>query len=184
MCFSELPGSYLSLSHSPVTGRFPPALLQQRLLYPATYSPSCHHLSRLKGEGVKGCWKYILWAMSFLSAMLLKPNLLSVPLGRSEKLFQVGTTTEEKEGALVSGTEAVKGEREGGSSTSTLWSGTDPPCPFSPAMSSPTDKLRLKMLEHSEGRTMCRAFTQFLLFSLLTFRTHPCIREGLVAWLI
>lgn len=77
-----------------------------------------------------------------------------------------------------------EGEREGGSSTSTLWSGTDPPCPFSPAMSSPTDKLRPKMLEHSEGRTMCSAFTQFLLFSLLTFRTHPCIREGLVAWLI
>lgn len=109
MCFSELPGSYLSLSHSSVTGRFPPALLQQRLLYPATYSPSCHHLSRLKGEGVKGCWKYILWAMSFLSAMLLKPNLLSVPLGRSEKLSQVGATTEEKEGALLSGTERERG---------------------------------------------------------------------------
>lgn len=52
--------------------------------------------------------------MPFLSAMLLKQNLLSVHLGKSEKLSQLGTTTEEVEGALVNGTEAVKGEREGG----------------------------------------------------------------------
>lgn len=51
-------------------------------------------------------------------------------------------------------------------------------------MSSPTDKLRLKMLEHSEGRTLGSAFTQFLLFSLLTFRPHHCIRKGLVGQLI
>lgn len=40
------------------------------------------------------------------------------------------------------------------------------------------------MLEHSEGRTLGSAFTQFLLFSLLTFRPHHCIRKGLVGWLI
>lgn len=61
------------LCHWQVSSCTPPAkpsLLSHLLLFFSL-------LPRLKGEGVKGCWKYILWAMPFLSAVLLKPNLLS-----------------------------------------------------------------------------------------------------------
>ena len=62
--------------------------------------------------------------------MLLKPTLLSVHLGRTEKLTQMGTTIKKDEGAGpgTNSTESGKWEREWGSSTSTLWSGLGP-CP-------------------------------------------------------
>lgn len=48
--------------------------------------------------------------------MSLNPTHLSVHLGRTEKLTQMGTTIEEEEGAGpgTNGTDSGKGEREGG----------------------------------------------------------------------
>lgn len=106
------------------------------------------------------------------------------PSWQVREMISGGNYNQRREGCSGQWHRAVKGQREGDSSTSTLCSGTDPPQPFSPAMPSTTDKPRLKILEHCERRMLSSAFTQVLLFSLLAFRPHHCSREGLVGWLI
>lgn len=53
LCVSELPHSYLPLSHDSLAVRFPPAILQQELCHPITHFSSTQLLSWLKVEGVK-----------------------------------------------------------------------------------------------------------------------------------
>lgn len=179
VCFSELLVSYLSLSHSSVSGRFHPTHLCL-VLQPSDFST--HPLLWLKGEG---CQKQALWARFCLSTMLLKPNLLTVCLGRSEKLNQMRNIIKEKGAGPGTGSPGLgKQERAGGPSISTWWSDMGPPCLSSPAvLSLLMDKLRLKRGNSlREGGWMVLSHSPCS--SRLRSGPQPCMWERLMGWLI